>query len=154
MTEKWRLVNQLQILKKLRREQQKRAIIDMCIFYSTTPRYLTRHLPFPNELLYDLTVLHPLMLKEDQACQVICRTAKKLSQIIRQHYVDQLTNEWKIYQGAEDPRGLALHWTSRRWVQYLLKSLPLLEKSVHDTKTQQVYHTIVYYQKLVKAYSA
>ena len=59
-------------LKKLRREPQQRAIImDMCCFYCTASRYLTRHLPFANELLYDLAVHHPLMLKEDEACQVI-----------------------------------------------------------------------------------
>ena len=58
-------------LKELRQEQQKRAIMDMCIFYRTATMYLTRHLPFANELFYDLAVLHPLMLKEDQACQVI-----------------------------------------------------------------------------------
>ena len=55
-------------LKKLRQEQKKRAIIDMCSFY--------RHIPFANELLYDLAVLHPLMLKEDQAGQVIRRTVE------------------------------------------------------------------------------
>ena len=62
-------------LKKLRQEQ------DMCSFYRTATRYLTRHLPFANEQLHDLAVLHPLMLKEDQACQVIRRTPKKLSLI-------------------------------------------------------------------------
>ena len=39
-------------LKKLRQEQKKRAIMDMCSFYRTATRYLTRHLPFSNELLY------------------------------------------------------------------------------------------------------
>ena len=74
-------------LKKLRQEQLKRAIMGMCCFYRTATRYLTRHLPFANELLYDLAVF-PLMLNEDHACQVIrIRTAKKLSQIIRQDYV-------------------------------------------------------------------
>ena len=43
------------------------------------------------------------MFKEDQACQVIRITAKKESQIIRQDYVDQLPDEWKIYQGQEIP---------------------------------------------------
>ena len=62
-----------------------------------------RHLPFANELLYDLAVFYRLKLKEDQACQVIRRTAKKLSQIIRQDYVGQLTDEWKIYQGQDIP---------------------------------------------------
>ena len=84
-------------VKKLRQKQQKRAIMDMCSFYRTATRYMTRHLPCANELLYDLVVLYPLMLKEDQASQVIRRTAKKLSQIIRQDYVGQLTDEWKIY---------------------------------------------------------
>ena len=77
--------------------------MDMCSFYRTATRYLTRHLPFANELLNDLAVLHPLMLKEDQGCHVIRRTAKKLSQIIRQDYVGQVTDEWKIYQGQEIP---------------------------------------------------
>ena len=45
--------------------------MDMCSFYRTATLYLTGHLPFANELFYDLAVLHPLMLKEDQACQVI-----------------------------------------------------------------------------------
>ena len=75
----------------------------MCIFYRTATMYLTRHLSFVNELLYDLVILHPLMLKEDQSCQVIHITAKKLSQIIRQDYAVQLTDEWKIYQGQEIP---------------------------------------------------
>ena len=69
-------------------------------FLSHATRYLTRLLPFVNELLYALAVLHPLMLKEGQ---VIRRTAKKLSQIIRQDNVGQLTDEWKIYQGHEIP---------------------------------------------------
>ena len=72
----------------------------MCSFFRTATRYLTRYLPFANELLYDLAVLHPLMLKEGH---VIRRTAKKLSQIIRQDYVGQLTDEWKIYQCQEIP---------------------------------------------------
>ena len=75
-------------LKTLIQEQQKRAILGMCSFYRTATRYLNRHLPFANELLYDLPVLLPLMLK---------------SQIIRQDYVGQLTDEWKIYQGQEIP---------------------------------------------------
>ena len=75
--------------------------MDMCSFHRTATRYLTRHIPFANELLYDLAVLHPLMLKEDQACPVIRRTAEKLSQLIRQDYVDQLTDEWTIYQGQD-----------------------------------------------------
>ena len=29
---------------------------------------------------------------------------------------------------AGDPRGLVHHWTSRRWIQHILKSLPLLKK--------------------------
>ena len=45
--------------------------MDMFSFYRTTTKYLTGHLPFANELFYDLAVLHPLMLKEDQDCQVI-----------------------------------------------------------------------------------
>ena len=65
-------------LKKLRQE---RVIMDMCSFYCTTTRCLTR----------------------DKACQVIRWTAKKLSHIIRQDYVVQLTDEWKIYQGQEIP---------------------------------------------------
>ena len=56
-----------------------------------------------HDLLCDLAVLYPLMLKEDQACQVIHRTAKKLSQIIRLDYVGRLTDEWKIYHGQEIP---------------------------------------------------
>ena len=39
--------------------------------YRTATRYLTRHLPFTNELLYDLVVLHPLIPKEDQACNTL-----------------------------------------------------------------------------------
>ena len=77
--------------------------MDMCIFYRTATTYLTRHIPFANELLYDLAVLHPLMLKEDQTCHVIRKTANELSQIIRQDYVGQVTDEWKIYQGHEIP---------------------------------------------------
>ena len=74
-------------LKKLRQEQQKSAIMDMCSFYRTATRYLTRPFPFANELFYDLALPHPLLLKEDQACHVICSTANKLSQIIRHDYV-------------------------------------------------------------------
>ena len=76
-------------LKKMRQKQQKM-------------RYLTRHLPLVNDLLNDLAVLHPLMLKEDLACQVIRRTVKKLSQI-RLDYVGQFTDEWKKYKGQEIP---------------------------------------------------
>ena len=87
----------LKTLKRLRREQQKRVIMDMCSFHRNVTRYLTMHLPFANEL----AVLYPLMLKEDQVCQLIRRTVKKLSHIIRQDYVGQLTYEWKIYHGQE-----------------------------------------------------
>ena len=76
--------------------------MDICIFYRTATRYLTRHLIFANELFYDLAVLHPLMLKEDQACQIIRCTANKLSHI-RQDYASQLTDEYKIYRGQEIP---------------------------------------------------
>ena len=77
--------------------------MDMCSFYRTATMNLIRHVPFANDLLYDLAVLHPIMLKENQACQVIVWTAKKLSRVIRQDYVGQLTDEWKIYQGQEIP---------------------------------------------------
>ena len=69
-------------------------------FYRTATRNLTRHLPFVNELLHDLAVLHPLMLKNDQ---VIGRTAKKISHTIRQDYLSRLTDEWKIYQWQKIP---------------------------------------------------
>ena len=107
--------------------------MDMCSFYRTATRYRTRHHPFPNELLYALAVLHPLMLKEGQ---VIRRTTKKLSHIIRQDYVGQLTDEWKIYHGRY-PRVLVHHWTSRRWIQHLLNSWQL-EKSVRDAKLNSI----------------
>ena len=55
--------------------------MDMFRFDRTITSYLTRYLPFANELFYDLAVLHPLMLKE-QACQVICLTEMKLSHAI------------------------------------------------------------------------
>ena len=55
-------------LKKLRQE---RAIMDMGSFYCTNTRCLTRHLPFANELFFDLAILHPLMLKESQVV-VVC----------------------------------------------------------------------------------
>ena len=59
-------------LNKLRQEQKKSHNgVDMCSFYRTATKYLARHLPFANKLFYDLAVLHPLMLKEDQTCQVI-----------------------------------------------------------------------------------
>ena len=90
-------------LNKLKQEQQKRAIMGMCSFYCNVTRYLTRHLPFANERFYDLPILHLLILKEDLACQVIRITSNKLSQLIRQDYVGQLTDEWKIYQGQEIP---------------------------------------------------
>ena len=36
---------------------------------------------------------------------------------------------------AGDPRGLVHHWTSRRWI---LKSLPLLKKSVRGAKLNRL----------------
>ena len=80
-------------LKKLRQAQQKRVIMDMCSFYRTAEKDRTMHLPLANELIHDLAIHHPLMYKEDLACQVIRRTEKKLPQIIRQNDIDRLTDE-------------------------------------------------------------
>ena len=35
-------------------------------------------------------------------------------------------------------RALVHHWTSWRWIQHLLKSLPLLEKSVRDSELNRL----------------
>ena len=77
--------------------------MDMHSFYRTATIDLTIHLPRSNELLHDLAVLHPLMHKEDLACQVRRRTEKKLPQIIKQDHVGRLTDEWKIYQRQKIP---------------------------------------------------
>ena len=39
---------------------------------------------------------------------------------------------------AGDPRRLVHHWTSRRWIQHILKSLPLLKKCVLDSKLNRL----------------
>ena len=93
--------------------------------------YLTMHLPIVNELLYDIAVLHPLMLKEDQAFQVIRRTA------IGQDYVGQLTNEWKIYQGQEIPQD----WSSLEFMSMdptPTEKFTTTGKSVRDAKLNRL----------------
>ena len=67
-----RLKHDQENLKEAETRTEERDLMDMYSFYCTATRYLTRHLPSANELFYDLAVLHPLMLKEDYACQVIC----------------------------------------------------------------------------------
>ena len=39
---------------------------------------------------------------------------------------------------AEESRGLVHHWTSRKWIQHLLKSLPLLRRSGRDAKLNRL----------------
>ena len=58
-------------LKKLRQELHKRDIMEHAQYYRTATLYLTRHLPLAIELTHELAVFHPLMLKEEHACQVI-----------------------------------------------------------------------------------
>ena len=36
------------------------------------------------------------------------------------------------------PRGLVHHWTSRRWIHHILKSLPLRKRSVQDAKLNRL----------------
>ena len=110
----------------------------MCSFYHTAKRYLTRHLPFANELFYDLAVLHLLMFKEVQACHVIRWFAKKLSHIIRQDYVGQLTDEWKIYQGQEIPEDWYIIGHQGDGSQHILKSFPLLKNIIRAAKLNRL----------------
>ena len=49
------------------------------------------------------------------------------------------TNWWmEDIPRAGDPRGLVHRWTSRRWIQHILKSLPLLKMSVRDSNLNRL----------------
>ena len=111
----------------------------MCSFYRTAIMYLTRHLPFANELFYDLAVLHPLMLKEDQADLSGYTLNCKETIAYNQTGLCRPTNWWmEDIPRAGDSRGLVHHWTSKRWIQHILKSLPLLKRSVRDAKLNRL----------------
>ena len=137
MTEKWRLVNQPQ-----NPEEAETKPADNCHFIA-----LQQGIWLSNNLLHDLVVLHPLMLREDQTCQVIRRTEKKLSQIIRQDYVCWITDEWKIYQGQE----ISEDWYITEHQgdgSNTYQKLIITGKECPRRKNSQAHHTIMSCQSL------
>jgi len=75
-------------------------------FYLVTTKYLMAHLPINNQLLNDLSAVHPLQRNKDQTALEIRRIAKMLPQIIKKEEIGQLLDDWKVYQSQEIPN----HW--------------------------------------------
>ena len=68
-------------------------LMNMKKFYQTVTQFLQRRLPLNNELLRDITCLHPSMQKSESGSKKIRNVALKVPQIIPESQVSQL-NRW------------------------------------------------------------
>ena len=91
-------------LEGLKESQKNNLFRNMRNFYLVTTKYLMAHLSINNQLLKDLSAVHPLQRKEGQTALQIRRIAKMLPQIIKEEEIGQLSDEWKVYQSQEIPK--------------------------------------------------
>ena len=91
-------------LSKLKKEQHKGVLLDIRKFLSTTVQYLQTKLPLTNRTLRDLQCLQPAARSKPESESCIRSLAKKLPQVILQHEVSAVTDEWKVYSVDDIPR--------------------------------------------------
>ena len=75
--------------------QQKKVILGICTFYSTTVSYLQEKLPLDNKLLRQLGCLNPMKRKKDSTVSSIKSIASAIQPKVNK---TQLVDEWKVYQ--------------------------------------------------------
>ena len=81
----------------------KTELMNMRKFYRTVTQFLQKRLPLNNEILRDITCLHPSMQKSESVSKRIKNIALKVPQIILESQVAQVTDEWKLYSLQEIP---------------------------------------------------
>lgn len=81
----------------------KTELMNMRKFYQTVTQFLQKRLPLNNEILRDITCLHPSMQKSESGSKRIRNIALKVPQIILESQVAQVTDEWKLYSLQEIP---------------------------------------------------
>ena len=81
----------------------KAELMNMRKFYQTVTQFLQKRLPLTNEILRDVTCLHPSMQRSDSGSRRIRNIALKVPQIIPASQVAQVTDEWKLYSLQEIP---------------------------------------------------
>ena len=89
-----------EVLGKLDSGKQKRALLDIRKFFSTGVSYLLSRFPFDNELLKDLSCLHPDHRLESGSISAVERIARKLP-FVEEEDVPLIADEWKVYQGED-----------------------------------------------------
>ena len=77
-------------LQRVKESQKNILHHDMRNFYYVTTKYLMTNLPVNNELLKDLSAVHPLRRKEDQSVLQVRRIAKMLPQVVKEEEIGQL----------------------------------------------------------------
>ena len=135
MTEKWRLVNPLQKTWRSwdkNRRKSHNGHVQFLLHCHKVSDYASP--------LCQWTILWSSCPPPDNAQRRSGNTLNcKETIIYNQSGLCRPTNWWMEYiPRAGYPRGLVHHWTSRRWIQHILKSLPLLEKSVCDAKLNRL----------------
>lgn len=92
-----------QAMAKLSSAQQKGLTLRMKQFMIKTTEYLVLHFPTEvQQLLRDLSYLHPLMKDEPPSINAIKRIASKVPPV--HGSTDCVLSEWKLYQSQEIPR--------------------------------------------------
>ena len=71
--------------------------MEMIKYYQTATEYLFSKLPLAKrKILKNLASLHPLLHKAEHGIQAILRIVKKMSQVISQAEMSQLTDEYRL----------------------------------------------------------
>ena len=98
---------------------------------------MTRHLPFANELLWS-SCPPPTNTQRRSGLSINTLNCKETITYNQTRLCRPTNRLMKYIPRAGYPRGLIHHWTSWRWIQHILKSLPLLKKSVRDAKLNRL----------------
>lgn len=85
-------------------DQCKLYVAKMRKFFQAVTKYLQKRLPLNNELLKALGCLHPFKQKSESGTINIRKIALKMPQVVNDHEIAQITDEWKIYQLETIPR--------------------------------------------------
>ena len=92
-----------QILQKLNANQALGIKKGMQRFCIAVVQYLQKNLPLDNELIHDLTCLHPLSQKEDRSVHAKGRIARLIPQVNSQDKVSLVQDEFRAYSQEDIP---------------------------------------------------
>ena len=90
-------------LKKLGKNQCLLPRREMQTFFKVVTSYLQEKMALDNDLIKDLTCLHPNAKGEDKSVRAIGRIARLLPHVVDDSQVSLVRDEWKAYQAETVP---------------------------------------------------